>query len=110
MPDDPTVLSKRARQIIVQAAGEDGVPAAPPSRTAERVQAIKVLRDQFDDESPRVGLRDSSWLIVSGGVLFTTAFTWGHPSGLDLFARLLVIGGGVTMAVAVAGRKFLTNG
>ena len=42
-------------------------------------------------------------------VLTVTALAWGNPKGVDLFARLIVIGGGATMAVAVAGRKFLVK-
>ena len=107
--DDPTLLSRRAREIIVKADDADGAPPAAVSRAVAKVEAIKNVRDQFDSESPTVGLRDSTWLIISVLVLTVTALAWGNPKGVDLFARLIVIGGGVTMAVAVAGRKFLVK-
>ena len=84
-------------------AARGGKPCRGQSRSHQNV------RDQFDSESPTVGLRDSTWLIISVLVLTVTALAWGNPKGVDLFARLIVIGGGVTMAVAVAGRKFLVK-
>jgi hypothetical protein len=109
-PTKSTLQSKRAREIIVEAQeGDAPLEGALVSRAAVRVQAIKNIRDQFDDESPKVGLRDSTWLLVSAVALLAIAFTWGHPVGLDLFARLMVIGGGVAIAVAVIGRNLLAK-
>lgn len=106
----PAFASKRACQIITVAdEADEDAPMTEPSPAARRVQAIKDIRDQFDNESPQVGLRDSTWLVISALVLGTCAWTWGHPTGLDLFARLIVVGGGVTMAVAVFGRNFLVK-
>jgi hypothetical protein len=109
-PARSTLQSKRAREIIVEAQESDAAQEeAPTSRAAVRVQAIKEIRDRFDDESPQVGLRDSTWLLVSAVALLAIAFSWGHPAGLDLFARLMVIGGGVAIAVAVIGRNLLAK-
>jgi hypothetical protein len=107
--EHPAFASKRACQIITVAEGAEEPPLSEPGPAARRVQVIKDLRDQFDNESPQVGLRDSTWLVISALVLGTCAWTWGHPTGLDLFARLIVVGGGVTMAVAVFGRNFLVK-
>lgn len=101
--------SKRAQQIVVRADNSAETEVVAPSLTIERVQAVQHLRDQFDIGSIKVGLRDSTWLVVGTTVIFAMALTWGRPSGLDLFARLLVVAGGVTIVTAVAGRRFLSN-
>ena len=106
---EPIYRSKRAREIITEA-GDLPVEDQPSSikrRTLARVETVKSLRDAFDNQGREVGLRDSSWVIMSVLVLLLVGITWGNPVGLDLFARLLVVGGGMTMAGAVAARQFL---
>jgi len=101
--------SKRARQIIVKGDDSDGAHAPTPDRTPRQVKAVMDLRDRFDSDSPQVGIRDSSWLIVGTLVLLVVALNWGEPKGLDLFARLLLLGGGVAIIAAVIGRNLLAR-
>ena len=101
--------SKRASQIIVKAPEEELEQASLRDRAATKLEVIKEARQQFDLASTEVGLRDSTWLLGMALAAAVMIMTWNHPQGLDLFARLLVIGGCGTIAVTILCRKKLTD-
>ena len=106
---EPDMQSKRGRQIIIRAPDCEEEPETFRGRTANGLEAMKEVRNRFDLQGSEVGLRDSTWLVVSALTLGLVGLSWGHPQGLDLFARLLVIGGGVTIAVTIGCRNILTR-
>lgn len=67
------------------------------------------LRDSFDSQARKVGLRDSTWIAVGVLVLLVVAFNWRDPSPFDLFSRILLLGGGIAILVAVGCRRFLED-
>jgi hypothetical protein len=101
--------SKRASQIIVKADESDLEPVNLRDRAVSGLEVIKGAREQFDLSSTEVGLRDSTWLLGMALAVAVVILTWNHPQGLDLVARVLVIGGCATIGVTIMCRKKLTD-